>query len=191
RLVEAQALWRPRRAVSFALGAFVSQVRDKVELVPVQNNTEPINVSRQDGWGVEGEARWAHGPHAVAATIAYQHTDTARSDPFQGEVVTPSDRYPGLVEQLRWTYRDPTWGAPAVALRYVSQRRASSSNIRDNLQRPYALPRYVTLDLVYGRSWGKHTVEVRVDKLVGASHATAGFGGGALPAPGRRPRLSD
>jgi outer membrane cobalamin receptor len=190
RLIEAEALWRPRRALSFALSGFVSQVRDKVELVPIENNTEPTNVARQDGWGVEAEARWAHGHHAVAATAAYQHTDTAQDDPFQGELVAPSDRYPALVEQLRWTYRDPTWGAPAVALRYVSQRRASSFNIRDHLQQPYALPRYVTLDLVYGRSWGKHTVELRLDNLLDADDAEPGFGGVDLPATGRHGWLS-
>jgi hypothetical protein len=190
RLAEAQLLWRPSFELVVATGGFISQVRDKIELVPVGVNLEPINVTRQDGWGFEGEARWTRGRQLLIGTLAFQHTDTTLPDPFQGDVVTPSDRYPGLTEQLRWRYRDPVWGAPAVALRYVSQRRASGANIRDNLQQPYALPAFVSVDLAYGLERGKHRLELRLDNLLDADTAEPGFGGIDLPSRGRHAWLS-
>jgi outer membrane cobalamin receptor len=190
RLAEAELLWRPRPALSVAISAFLSDVRDKVELVPVDANTQPINLARQDGWGLEAEARWAHAHHLISAGLAFQRTNIVVTDPFLGDVSEPSDRYPALTEQVRWSYRDPTWGAPAIAVRYVSQRRASDANIRDNLQRPYALPRYLTIDLVYGRAWGKHEVQLRVDNLLDADNAEPGFGGVDIPARGRHAWLS-
>ncbi len=190
RLGEAEVLWRPTTDLAFALSGFVDKVRDKVELVPVGVNLQPINVARQDGWGLEAEARWTHERHLFTGALAFQHTDTVQTDPFQGEVSAPSDRYPGLTEQLRWTYRDPCYGAPALAVRYVSQRRASNANIRDHLQEPYALPWYLAVDLAYTWAWHEHELQLRVDNLFDADTAEPGFGGIDLPARGRHAWLS-
>jgi iron complex outermembrane receptor protein len=190
RLGEAELLWRPAPTLALALGGFLGDVRDKVELVPVGVNLQPVNLGRQEGWGLEAEARFRHAHHLLTGTLAYQHTRTLVTDPFQDQRSTPTERYPALTEQLRWSYRDAFWGAPALALRYVSQRRASSANVRDNLQEPYALPWYLTVDLAYVVPWKGGEVQLRVDNLLDADTAEPGFGGIDLPARGRHAWLS-
>ncbi len=185
RQAEVELLWRPTSDLVLAIGGFVGDVRDKVELVPVRANLQPINVARQEGWGFEAEARWSFGRHLLSNTLAFQDTQTVLRDPFLGDVAADSERYPGLVEQLRWRHRHPLWGAPAVAVRFVSERRASSFNVRENLQTPYSLEPYLVVDLAYLKTWGEHELSLRLDNLFDADTAEPGFGGIDLPSRGR------
>jgi outer membrane receptor protein involved in Fe transport len=185
--LEGSVSLRPLPELAFNLVGYWSRVRDKVELVPVAANLQPTNVARQEGLGVEAEAWWRPGRHALAATLAYQDTDTVTDSVFVGETTSPSERYPGLVEQLRWSWNHPRWGRPGAALRYVSSRRASVANIRENLQTPYALDPYLELDLVYtSPSFRRATLSLRADNLTDADDAEPGFGGVDLPRSGRR-----
>jgi iron complex outermembrane receptor protein len=185
-LLEAEVTWRPTASLLLATAGFVSEVHDKVELVPVGTNLQPSNLARQEGFGVEAQLRWKQDGHALDAILAYQNTDTVLATVFQGELSAPSERYPRLTEQLRWRYYHPIWGMPGIALRYASQRRASSVNVRENLQVPYSLPWYLAVDLVYAWSWERHRIHLRVDNVLDADDAEPGFGGIDLPARGRR-----
>jgi outer membrane receptor protein involved in Fe transport len=184
--VEGSVTMQPIDDLAFNLVGFYSRVRDKVELVPVAANLQPTNIARQEGWGLEAEAWWRPGRHALFASLAYQDTDTVTDNVFVGETSSPSERYPGLVEQLRWSWKHPEYGRPGLAVRYVSQRRASVSNIRENLQTPYAIDRYVTVDAVYGWVHGAHAFQLRVDNLFDADTSEPGFGGVDLPGRGRQ-----
>ncbi|MFY0571319.1 TonB-dependent receptor plug domain-containing protein [Archangium lansingense] len=190
RLLEAEVHWRPVSELAFTVDAFLGRVRDKVELVPTGANLQARNIAHQDGMGLEAEAKWFRGRHILSANAAYQHTDTVVSDAFLGEVSNPSERFPRLSAQLRWQYRHLVWGNLATALRFASQRRASVSNIRDNLLLPYELPAYVSLDFAYYKSWGPHTLQLRLDNLLDTRSAEPGFGGVDLPAWGRHAIIS-
>ena len=129
-LLRARSAWRAGDAPAFLAG--LSDVEDKVELRPGVDNVQPTNTGRQAGKGVEAEARFTPANHILRATYAYQDTDTTISDPFLGDISSPSERYPRLTAQLRWQYRFDRWGMPGIVLRSVSQRRSTVSNIRVN-----------------------------------------------------------
>jgi iron complex outermembrane receptor protein len=185
RMVEGELLWRPLADLTARAAGFLSEVRNKVEIQPVVANLRPVNVGRQRGFGGELEIRGSRYSNTVVAQAAYQNTDTLVTDPFRGEVSAPSERYPRLMGQLRWQYHQRLLGTFGAALRYVSPRRASASNIRENLQVVYELPAYGTVDFAYFKSFGSHAIQLRLDNAFAAPNAEPGFGGVDLPRRGR------
>ena len=186
RLLEGAVILRPLASLAVTGVGFLSRVSDRIEVRPVVANLQPVNSARQHGWGIESEARYSVFRNVLAGTYSFQHTNTITPDPFFGDQSQPTERYPRVIAQLRWQYRHELWGTPGVMVRYVSERRASASNIRENLQIPYELRPYTQVDLAYQKTLGPHALQLRLDNLFLANSVEPGFGGVDIP---RRQRL--
>ena len=103
--------------------------------------------------------------------------------------------YPSLTAHLRWQFRLPQGHSLSLVARYASMRRATDSNIRENVIHAYALPAYTLLDATWNRVWrgqagAQFRLRASVRNLLDQRYAEPGFGGVDIPGTKREFRLS-
>ncbi len=194
RTWEAEVAWYPSPSFAMTVNGFQNRIRDKVELEPLGINQVPRNTAEQASYGFEGQARYLRRRDAFILGLSYQKSEDRQRDPFRGTVAVPTSSYPAFMGSLRWESRLPAGGQLSLVERYVSPRRATASNIQENLLRPYSLPAYAVLDAalnLQGR-WGRRDwkLNLRGDNLLDRRTADSGFAGVDLPGPRRQVVLS-
>ncbi|MBI2381530.1 MAG: TonB-dependent receptor [Gammaproteobacteria bacterium] len=185
RSLELAWSWQAGEALALSVNAYKQSVRDKVELLPVGPNQRPQNRDRQEGWGLEGEARWTAGAHRLSGQLSWADTDDIEHLPFQGDLEAPAASYPRLVARLAWQYRAARWGDFAAAWRHVSPRRASKSNVRENFLEPYELDAYNVLRLSWNKSLGAHELGLSLVNALDEDYAEPGYNGVDIPGQDR------
>lgn len=196
RTLEAEVGWGLGDRFALSLNAFKNKVKDKVELLPAGLNEVPMNSGLQDSGGVEAQAQLRLGTsQTLTGSIAWQKTDAHMPDPFRGEIVAPSAMYPSLTGHLRWHLSLPRNHSLSLVARYCSERRATDSNIRENILHAYALPACTLLDATWSHTWrsrsgGQLHLMGGVRNLLDRQNTEPGFGGVDIPGAKRELRLS-
>lgn len=189
RTLEAQLAWQVRADLLWTLTAYRLSVENLIELQPFGNNQRWSNRGRQRGQGLESEWRWLGQSQQLGLTTSWHHTTVQLQEPLVPLAEVPTASAPRLVAMVDWS-QQRGWGEVGAAARYVSERRASDSNIDSNLQQAYTLPSYSVWRLHGLRRFGGHRLGVVIDNALDKHYAESGYGGVDLPAPRRRLWLS-
>ncbi len=180
-IIEGQLSWQASAQLSAELTAYHLRVKNKIELLPQANNLRPLNLSTQEGWGLETEFKAVLAGQQLSLQTAWQDTQDMAQNAFFGEQQAPTASYPVLQLRAAWQATLGDAGQLALSLRHISERRASASNIRSNLGASYQLPAYELLRLHWHRDWGPHGLELTADNLLNRRYADPGYGGVDLP----------
>lgn len=187
---ESQWSWQPSSQHLLELTAYHLSIKDKIEVLPIDFNLNPQNISQQRGWGVEGEWRMSFGLQGLSLQGAWQNSEDINHHAFLGNLRSATASYPQLQGRIAWNLNRTRLGNWAVSTRYASPRRASATNIGTNLGRSYQLPSYSTWRLNWSQDWQQHRLQLTVDNLFDKSYAEAGYGGVDLPAGPRQITLA-
>lgn len=186
--LEMEVGWTPNERMAFTVNAYKNKVKDKVELVAKASNQVPSNLGLQDSLGVEAQGRALFGSHSLTAGLAWQKTDATTPDPFLGGLKVPSSAYPSVTGFFRYQFHLDALSHAGFEVRHASERRATPSNITENLLRPYKLDAITLADLFATYGWkvdnGKVRAQLRVNNLFNKAYAEPGFRG--VDVPGRR-----
>lgn len=185
RTLEGQLAWQARTDLLWTLTAYRLRVENLIELQPFGSNQRWSNRGRQHGHGLESEWRWQGHRQDIGLTTAWHDTTVQREEPLIPQAEVPTASAPRLIATLDWCYRQPDREL-GVAARYVSERRASDSNIDSNLGEVYTLPSYTVWRLHGLRQWGPHRLGLVLDNALDKRYAEPGYGGVDLPAARRR-----
>nr|WP_256489569.1 TonB-dependent receptor [Pleionea sp. CnH1-48] len=186
---EIELNWSVSETLKLVLNVYNNKIDNRVELIPVGNNSQPQNRGAQTGYGAEGEVHYRiHENHSLAANFAYTDTENSVLDPILGVLVSPSDMYPKLSTQIRWQWQMPQYGSVGISARYASERRATRSNIQFNDSEPYQLEPYTLLDAIYSYEFNSHALSLRMLNVLDEDYEQPGFSG--IDVPGRERTLS-
>ncbi|MCO7225486.1 TonB-dependent siderophore receptor [Pleionea sp. CnH1-48] len=181
---EVELNWTITKSLGLVLNAYDNEIEDRVELVPVGNNNQPQNVGNQKGRGVEGELRYVYSSsHIFAGNFSYTDTENTVNDPIFGAIKTASDMYPKLTSQIRWQWLHSPAHTFGLSGRYISERRATRSNIQLTNDMPYQLDAYFVLDASYNYRLEEHQLGIKVQNILDESYEDPGFSG--IDVPGR------
>lgn len=134
--------WQLYEDANLSLTLFQTEVTDKVEVV----GTQAINIGLQSSTGFEADFKWLKDNMSLTANLSWQETDTETQN-FIGQIIkSPSAAYPQLMANIFAGYRLTDQLSAYVSYHYVSQRRASLTNILLNASQPYQLEAYQLLD---------------------------------------------
>lgn len=180
RTLEGQLSWEARANLLMILTAYHTQVSKLIELQPFGLNQRWSNRGQEKGSGLETELRWQQDRHQLGLSASWHDTTVQLEQPLipLPEVETASA--PRLLTRLNWRYV-LTEAELGVEGRYVSERRASDSNIDINLRQVYTLPDYTIWRLHGFRQWGAHRVGLVLDNAMDKRYAEPGYGGVDLP----------
>ncbi len=181
--------WTWSSHLSLSANIFSTEVNDKVELAPQGNNQQPQNIGEQDSKGAEVEIKAVYGRHLIQWQTSYQNTDTTLTDPFEGDIMTPSVMYPRWIHHLSWRYQHEPLGNFTAHIRRVSERRATDSNTLYNNLTPYELDPYTLIDAGYSKTFGDFEGYLQVHNLLNEDYEEPGFTGIDVPGRAREWRL--
>lgn len=179
--IETEISWFYSKEIALSLNLWFNQIDNKVELLPVGPNVQPLNSGKQKGAGLETELKWIGNKFRLIANLAFQDTDNQTETLFQGTLTSPTAAYPELTGYLRYQFDISAKERIGFALKYASERRANNSNIRENLLQPYQLDDYVTLKASYLKFWGNWTLQINADNLLDEEYEEPGFFGIDIP----------
>ena len=185
--VETEIIWFYSQQVALNLNLWLNEIDNKVELLPVGPNVKPLNSGKQKGYGLESELKWIADKFSFIANIAFQKTDNHNETLFQGTLTSPTAAYPQLTSHLRFQYELSDSERIGITLNYASERRATNSNIRENLLQPYELEEYSTVNASYLKAWQNLTMQINVKNLFDEKYAEPGFFG--IDIPGNKPSI--
>jgi len=186
KTLEGQLSWEAKANLLVTVTAYQMQVNKLIELQPFGLNQRWSNRGREDGHGLESELRWQQDHHQLGLSTAWHDTTVRLEQPLipLAEVETASA--PRLLARLDWRYVLPV-AELGVEGRYVSERRASDSNIDINLRQVYTLPAYTIWRLNGFRQLGAHRVGLVLDNALDKRYAEPGYEG--VDFPGQRRSL--
>jgi len=187
--LETEISWFAASNLALTVNLWLNEIDNKVELLPTGANVQPVNSGKQEGAGVETELKWLVGSHAFIANLAYQNTDNKTETLFQGTLVSPTAMYPQLTGYLRYQYQINDDERVGLAWQYASERRASNSNIRENLLQPYQLDEYSQFRVSYAKQLNRFALHINLDNLFDEDYAEPGFQGIDIPGAPRTWRI--
>ena len=180
---ELQVGYKVSKNIFSNISFFLTEVKDKVELVPFGNNQRPENRGLQTSYGSELETAAVFSEHKITWMLGFQNTTNVTEDPFRGDLESPSNSYPAITTQLSYLYYISKSIIPGLQLRHVTERRASISNITENKLKPYALEAYTLVNLVYNHKFSgdKQWLNLKVNNLLDTAYAEPGYAGVDVP----------
>ncbi|MCW8998258.1 MAG: TonB-dependent receptor, partial [Kangiellaceae bacterium] len=186
--LESELLWKVSSELAINFNFWITEIKNKVELLPFGPNVQPQNSGKQEGSGIETEVKWIRNQDSLIVNLAYQDMLNETDILFQAPQVAPTSMYPKLTSFIRYRYlldETSSWG---VTYQYSSERRATNSNIRENLLQPYQLPEYSLVGLSYSKRWGNTRFQLKVDNLFDQDFVEPGFLG--IDIPGLKQQIS-
>ena len=179
--LESELSWFVSSELGVTLNLWANEIDNKVELLPSGVNVQPLNSGKQKGFGLESEIKWVREDYSLIANAAYQETDNETDTLFQGTISAPTAMFPKLTSYIRYQYRLNPTDQIAIAAEYVSQRRATNSNIRENLSQPYELNGYTLVNFSYLTSWDEWKFQLNINNLFDERYEEPGFLGIDIP----------
>lgn len=166
--------WKLSQETNLSMTLFKTEVEDKVEIV----GTQAFNAGLQSSEGLEVNFIWVNQHLSISANTSWQKTD-AETQNFIGQVVEyPSALYPKLMSNIFVGYKLHNDISVHASYRYISERRASQTNILLNGTTPYQLDAYhlanVTLNYQLQENY---KLFVKVENLLNQNYQHAGFNG--------------
>ncbi|TQV87404.1 TonB-dependent receptor plug domain-containing protein [Aliikangiella coralliicola] len=183
--VEAEVSWLISAKFALNLSLWLNQIDNKVELLPQGANVQPTNSGKQEGKGLESELKWIDRDFSLIANFAYQNTDNKTNTLFQGTQVAPTAMYPRLTSHIRFQYQFSNGDTIGISTKYASERRATNSNIRENLLQPYQLEAYSLFNFSYLTTWNALSLQLNINNLFDEDYAEPGFVGIDIPGKSR------
>ncbi|MDD9947744.1 MAG: TonB-dependent receptor, partial [Myxococcales bacterium] len=201
RTYELAALLRPLNVLRLDLTAFLTDVTDRVETVPVGLLFEPRNQTKSQTVGVELDASLRAGDLTLQADLALQRTVLQEPElpGYRWEVAYVSDaplggyppNFPAVIAHQKLAYALRPWSLEIALLgTTVGSRKATVDNIVENGS-SYRLPAQQLLGVhVRTLDWvwltDRETVlSLHGENLLNSRYAHGGTGGIDLPTPGR------
>lgn len=179
--LEAQVNWMFNDTLSLSLSVYQSKVSDKVELTPDFDFLEQRNAGEERARGLEGELRYHYRQHQFSAGGAYQKTDVESPELLGRLVEAPSEMYPVLSTNIKWSYLFENNSMVGLNWRYASERRGTVSNFSLNSLRAYELDSYHLLDLVASIPFEDLTIKLKIENLLNEEYEEPGFSGIDIP----------
>ncbi len=194
---EAALLTRPFRTLKIDLSAFVTNIKDRVENIPIGSLFRAENQTQSNSFGGELNGGATLGDFILQADIAYQRTtlEEPEQDSFRWQLAYGEDA--STANFPTWlSHQKATWSQPrlyfevSVMGTYVGARKSTVDNIVVAGE-PYYLDPYFLLGGQL-RSLGVELIPLRetrfsfhANNILGANYSHGGAAGVDIPALGR------
>ena len=181
--IEFQLNWNPSGHTSLAINLYQMTVEDQVELILIGSNQTPINQNTQHSVGLELEWKYWLSDHKFSANLSLQDTDVDSLDLIGQPITVENDLYPDTMLNGFWQYHLLPNTGLGLHGRYLSNRRASKSNVDLNGGNDYQLDGYWLLNMNITHNYDHHEVNLVVENVFDTEYTEPGFSG--LDLPGR------
>ncbi|RLD63779.1 MAG: hypothetical protein DRJ01_02810 [Bacteroidetes bacterium] len=178
-----------KKNITIILNSFYSVIDDKVEIGQVVGHSAPINASKINSYGLEGELQWKIDNLSGYSNVSYQHTEKDDDNLTNDE--NRISLTPELIISNNFYYSIPNYHlAFAISHKYIDNCKASELNIIYKGE-IYYLDSYNKIDLNISTVNlklinKKETVfSAKINNLFNTEYAMPGFRGIDIPSLGR------
>lgn len=175
--IELQMNWRPNSHAKYSFTVFNTKVKDKIEVIA----TQAENVGQTDTTGFEAELQVVKKRLSITGNMSFQQTDAITQNVIGETQAANGALYPKLISNLLLDYKLSDQINLNGQYQYVSERRASFSNVALNSNEPYQLSEYTLLNLSMNYHIDDFTVQVKVNNALDEEYEYTGFGGIDIP----------